>query len=53
MADKEKKNVKKHNVKVDMYQSNMFSNVQGKFNVIVSNPPYIPDFNLETSITDG
>ncbi|MBO5910459.1 MAG: peptide chain release factor N(5)-glutamine methyltransferase [Clostridia bacterium] len=36
-----KKNVKKHDVKVDMYQSNMFSKVQGKFNVIVSNPPYI------------
>ena len=36
-----KKNVKKHKVKVDMYQSNMFNNVQGKFNVIVSNPPYI------------
>lgn len=36
-----RKNVKKHNVKVDIYQSNMFSNVQGKFNVIVSNPPYI------------
>ncbi len=36
-----RKNVKKHNVKVDMYQSNMFSKVQGKFNVIVTNPPYI------------
>lgn len=36
-----KRNAKKHNVKVYMYQSNMFSNVQGKFNVIVSNPPYI------------
>ncbi len=36
-----KKNVKKHNVNVDVYQSNMFSKVQGKFNVIISNPPYI------------
>lgn len=36
-----KKNVKLNNVNVDMYQSNMFNNVQGKFNVIVSNPPYI------------
>ena len=35
------KNTKLNNVNVDMYQSNMFSNVQGKFNVIVSNPPYI------------
>lgn len=36
-----KKNTKLNNVKVDMYKSNMFSNVQGRFNVIVSNPPYI------------
>ncbi len=36
-----KKNEKLNNAKVDMYQSNMFSKVQGKFNVIVSNPPYI------------
>lgn len=36
-----KSNAKKHNVKVDMYRSNMFDKVQGKFNVIVSNPPYI------------
>ena len=36
-----KKNAKKHNVNVEMYQSNMFEKVQGKFNVVVSNPPYI------------
>ena len=36
-----KMNAKKHRVNVDMYQSNMFDKVQGKFNVIVSNPPYI------------
>ena len=36
-----KKNAKKNNVKVDIYKSNMFESVQGKFNVIVSNPPYI------------
>lgn len=36
-----KQNAKKHNVNVELYQSNMFSAVQGKFNVIVSNPPYI------------
>jgi len=35
------KNAKKHNVNVELYQSNMFDMVQGKFNVIVSNPPYI------------
>lgn len=36
-----KKNIKKHSVNVELYQSNMFDKVQGKFNVIVSNPPYI------------
>ena len=36
-----KRNAKLNNVNVDIYQSNMFSKVQGKFNVIVSNPPYI------------
>lgn len=35
------KNAKKHGVKIELYQSNMFDKVQGKFNVIVSNPPYI------------
>lgn len=36
-----KKNVKKHKVNVDIYQSDMFGKIQGKYNVIVSNPPYI------------
>lgn len=35
------KNVKLNNVKIELYQSNMFDKVQGKFNVIISNPPYI------------
>jgi release factor glutamine methyltransferase len=35
------KNTKLNNVNIDIYQSNMFNNVQGRFNVIVSNPPYI------------
>lgn len=43
-----KKNVKKHNVKVEMYHSNMFDKVQGKFNVIVSNPPYIESDVVKT-----
>ena len=50
-----KQNVKKHNVKVDMYQSDMFSKVQGKFNVIVSNPPYIETDvakNLDREVTE-
>lgn len=50
-----KQNAKKYNVKVDMYQSNMFSKVQGKYNVIVSNPPYIETDvakNLEKEVAE-
>ena len=36
-----KRNAKINNVNIDIYQSNMFDKVQGRFNVIVSNPPYI------------
>ena len=36
-----KKNIKLNNAKVEAYKSDMFKSVQGKFNVIVSNPPYI------------
>ena len=43
-----KKNVRKHNVDIELYQSNMFNAVQGKFNVIVSNPPYIETDVVET-----
>lgn len=43
-----KKNIKKHQVNVDVYQSNMFDKVQGKFNVIVSNPPYIEKDVIDT-----
>ncbi|MBQ3502457.1 MAG: peptide chain release factor N(5)-glutamine methyltransferase [Clostridia bacterium] len=41
-------NVKKHNTNVDLYQSDMFEKVQGKFNVIVSNPPYIESDVVKT-----
>jgi release factor glutamine methyltransferase len=50
-----KQNTKRHNVNVDMYQSDMFSKVQGKFNVIVSNPPYIETDvakNLDKEVTE-
>lgn len=43
-----KKNVNNYNLKIDTYQSNMFDKVQGKFNVIVSNPPYIERDVLKT-----
>ena len=43
-----KKNVKKHCVNVELYQSNMFDKVQGKFNVIITNPPYIETEDIKS-----
>ena len=43
-----KTNAKKHNTNVEMYQSNMFDKVQGRFNVVVSNPPYIESDVVKT-----
>ena len=38
-----KKNAKRHNIesKINFFKSNWFSNVKNKFDIIVSNPPYI------------
>ena len=38
-----KENANKNNVKIDFIKSNLFSNVKDKFDVIISNPPYIAD----------
>ena len=36
-----KENAAQNNVNVDFILSNLFSNIKGKFDVIISNPPYI------------
>lgn len=36
-----KENAKLNNVDINFYESNMFSNVKNKYDLIISNPPYI------------
>jgi len=36
-----KKNAAKHEVECNFIQSNLFNNIEGKYDVIISNPPYI------------
>lgn len=42
------KNVRKNEVKIEILQSDMFEKVTGKFDIIVSNPPYIETEVLKT-----
>ncbi len=42
-----KKNAKKHKAKVKFVKSNLFKNIKQKFDIIVSNPPYIPSSEIE------
>lgn len=43
-----KENNKNNNSDVEFVQSNLFDNVEGKFDVILSNPPYIKTAEVET-----
>lgn len=42
-----RKNVAANNAKVRLLKSDLFSAVQGKFSLIVSNPPYVPRGELD------
>ncbi|MEG1710418.1 MAG: peptide chain release factor N(5)-glutamine methyltransferase [Clostridia bacterium] len=40
-------NAKKYKANVNIIKSDMFSQISGKFDIIVSNPPYIPTEDIE------
>jgi len=41
-----KKNVEKQKLDIKVVQSDLFSNIKGKFDLIFSNPPYVPTSKL-------
>jgi release factor glutamine methyltransferase len=43
-------NKNKLNVNAHIIQSDLFKNIEGKFDIIVSNPPYIPDHEVVDNI---
>lgn len=43
-----KENALANNAEITFIQSDLFANVNGKFDIIVSNPPYIPSEEIET-----
>lgn len=47
-----KTNAKKNDADIKFIKSNMFEKVEGKFDVIISNPPYIDTDEVETLQTE-
>ncbi len=47
-----KKNARLNNVKIEFIESNMFEEINGKYDIIVSNPPYIETETLKTLSKD-
>lgn len=42
-----KRNLEKYNLKAEIFKSDLFENVEGKYDIIVSNPPYIESEVIE------
>lgn len=42
-----KENAKKHNAEINFVRSNMFEKIEGIFDIIISNPPYIDTDEIE------
>ena len=41
------KNAEKHNIKVEFIRSNLFEKIEGVYDIVVSNPPYIPSGEIK------
>jgi release factor glutamine methyltransferase len=48
-----KHNAEKNNVKITAYQSDLFSHVKEKFDVIIFNPPYLPGRSNDITVDGG
>ena len=48
-VDCTKRNAAKNNLKIRVIQSDLFENIEGNFDVIVFNPPYLPGRTSSTS----
>ncbi len=45
-----KQNAKIHKAKIRFLRSNLFSNIKGKFDIVIANLPYVPKRNYELGI---
>ncbi|MDE1810572.1 MAG: methyltransferase [Candidatus Micrarchaeota archaeon] len=50
-----RENARLNNVKVEFVQSDVFSNIKGKYNTIIFNPPYLPShwYQIKHTALDG